>query len=86
MREKILRSDQGRIIEQTKFTYSLQEKLWKNKSNGKSGKNKQVEAFKVLKPVERQQRPKSINNFIYNFQQVSTIRSFGDDICECKIQ
>lgn len=61
MREKILRSDQGRIIEQTKFTYSLQEKLWKNKSNGKSGENKQVEAFKVLKPVERQQRPKLIN-------------------------
>ena len=26
------------------------------------------------------------SNFIYNFQQVSTIRSFADNICECKMQ
>ena len=52
--EEILSSDQNRIIEQAKFTYSPLGKAFEihKKTIEKQGKE-EVEALEVLKPVER---------------------------------
>ena len=59
--EEILLSDQSRIIEEAKFTYSPLGKAFKKqiKTMKDQGKN-QVGALKLLKPAEHKQKPKSI--------------------------
>ena len=54
--EKILPSDQSRIIEQAKFTYSPLREAFKKQIKAIEDKGRgQVEALKVLKPEENQQ-------------------------------
>ena len=47
--EEILPSDQRRVIEQTKFIYSPQEKLWKNKQKQSKSKEKSKQILLRIK-------------------------------------
>ena len=52
--EQILPSDQSRIIEQAKFTYSPLSKVFEKQIKTiEELRKKQVEAFKVLKPEKK---------------------------------
>ena len=54
--EEILPSDQGRIIEQTKFTYSLLGKAFEKQIKTIEDQGiKQVKSLKPLKPGENQE-------------------------------
>ena len=59
--EEMLPPDQGGMIEQAKLTYSPLGKAFEKKTKTiKDQEEKQVEALKVLKPVEHQQKLESI--------------------------
>ena len=59
--EEILTSDQYRLIEQVKFTYfPLGKAFEKQIKTIEDKRRKQVEALKVLKTLEHQQKPESI--------------------------
>ena len=61
-------SDQSRMIEQAKFTYSLLGKAFEKQTKGIEDEGRQqVETFKILKPTG-QQKPKSIEEIFSKSQ------------------
>ena len=73
--EKILSRDQSRVIEHAKFTYSpLGKALLKEIKTIENQGEKQVEALKILKPIQHEQKPKLIEGI------------FPKDLQNCEIK
>ena len=79
--EEVLLSDQSRIIEQTKFTYSPLGKAFEKqiKIIEDQGR-KQVEALKVLKLEKSQQYLKSIEGIFPKDMRINEIKNELDEI------
>ena len=79
--EEILPSDQGRITEQAKFTYSPLGKAFEKqiKTFEEQGK-KQVEVLKALKPEENKEGTKSIEGLFPKDMRTNEIKTVINDI------
>ena len=78
--EEILPSDQGRVIEQAKFTYFTSGKaLWKQQKTIKDQKIKEDEALKSLKPEESEELESSEGLFPKKMRKIE-IKNEKDDI------
>ena len=74
--EEILPSDQSRIIDQDKFTYSpLGKTFEKQIKTIKNQRIKQVEALKALKPEENKEDIKSIERIFPNEMRTNEIKN-----------
>ena len=74
--EEILPSDQSRIIDQDKFTYSSLGKTFEKQIKTiKNQRIKQVEALKALKPEENKEDIKSIERIFLNEMRTNEIKN-----------
>ena len=78
--EEILPSDQSRIIEQAKFTYSPLGKAFEKQIIIEDQGIKQVEVLKALKPKENKENIKSIERLFPKEMRTSEIKNEIDEI------
>ena len=83
--EEILPDDQSRMVEQARFNYSPFRKCFENQTKAiEHQKKKQVEALKVLKRAEHQQKPESIEDVFPKEQENNYIKNELDEIEKSK--
>ena len=80
-----MHSDQSRIIEQAKFTYSPLREAFKKQVKTIEDKGRgQVEALKVLKPEKKQQVLESIEAIFPKEMRNNEIKIETDEVKKCK--